>query len=56
MNEVNDLYDTAHRDALIYGYGFLVVNRAGAVGHIAPQYIPKILDDIEQRLEEMNDD
>lgn len=48
-----DMHDMAHRDALIYGYGFLAVNREGALSHLSPQYVLTLLEKIDQNIEDM---
>ena len=56
MIHANEVYDTAHRDALIYGYGFIVVNRSGGVSTLSPQYVVHLLDEIEENIEGIKDD
>lgn len=54
IDDYEEMHHLAHRDALIYGYGFLVVNRAGALTHIAPQYIETLLAKVDENLEDMD--
>ena len=54
MDEVDEVINRAHRDAIVYKYGFIVVNRAGGICHIAPHYVDKILDEVEYNVEMIN--